>query len=1063
MDTIKKLLKKEIVRYVIAGGATTVVNIVSFYLLRMFTGLSRSGANVIAISLAILFAFFANKFFVFTESSKKDAVTLSREFISFVGTRLLAMLVEVVGTNLLCDSFRCNEFLSKIIIQFFVVVINYVFGKCFVFKKKKPSIRLFMKKNYIILLAGLLPACFLLGVWIAEKIGPFGGNSLTMVDSLHQYLPFFSDYYDKLQNEGSLFYTWDIGLGSNMLSIIAYYIACPINFLVVLFKQEHIYIAMSLFIGIKIILSGMSFAYYMREKCEEQGKYQAVILIFSTAYALSNYIIGYSWNLMWMDCILILPLIMAGFERMTETGNYKLYVLSLFYGLMCNYYICFMICIFLVMEFLLTNHKSIKKFFTDGFRLAGCSLLAAGMAAFLLIPAYLGLNTTASANRVFPKAEWYGSIWDQIKQLFYLTKPIKNQQFDGGLNIYCGTICFVLLFVYLLNRRIKLWDKVKNVIILVVIFASFNNQLLNYIWHGFHDQYGIPNRFSFLFIFLLLAMCCEVLMKLQKKDILSVMLGIACGYAFLILATKKCTLEKETLLWTEIFITAYAVCMVGFTLTKGMWKRIISYVLLIVCLVETTINGIKGYDSNGYVDISQYFGLESEIRNAIDYLDCKDKPYRVEMMNTKIVDEPTFYNLKSVCLFGSTVSADLVDMMHDLGYYTGANEFLFDGGNTVSNSLLGIKYLLQRDGEYNYFDVNYVNEVDGIRLYENPYALSLGYMVNNDLLDYDGDIGNMFETLNQFVKLSTGVPGVFSELYPEVSTYSDNCEVTRQGDLSEYYSYKRTDSSTCNFQLSFDITDETNDIYIMANCSGINKVRIYIDNEEKNYERLQNQTYHVGHLVKGQKVTVEYCFRDTQANTGTARLIVADMNWESFLQAYDILQSQQLLIGKMEDGYVKGYITISYPGLLFTSIPYDAGWTAYVDGEKYEIDKVGNAFIALKLAAGDHVIEFKYFPPGLKLGLILTFACWLLFGFLCGRRQLQNRNAEKTSGRRKRRTQSAGINETESDATSDLPEPDDRSLSVDEAVEQTEPETLDDYYYKHVDEILKDVFDNDPK
>ena len=106
-----------------------------------------------------------------------------------------------------------------------------------------------MRRNYLILLAGVIPACFLLGVWIAEKIGPFGGNSLTMVDSLHQYLPFFSDYYDKLKNEGSLFYTWDIGLGSNMLAIIAYYIACPINFLVVLFKREHIYIAMSLFIG----------------------------------------------------------------------------------------------------------------------------------------------------------------------------------------------------------------------------------------------------------------------------------------------------------------------------------------------------------------------------------------------------------------------------------------------------------------------------------------------------------------------------------------------------------------------------------------------------------------------------------------------------------------------------------------------------------------------------------------------------------------------------------------------------------------------------------------------
>lgn len=143
MDTIKKLLKKEIVRYVIAGGATTLVNLISFYILRILTDLSRSTANLIAISLAILFAFFANKWFVFTEGSKKDILTILREFVSFVGTRLLAMLVEVVGTNLLCDSFRCNEFLSKIVIQFFVVAINYVFGKCFVFKKDKVSIRAF--------------------------------------------------------------------------------------------------------------------------------------------------------------------------------------------------------------------------------------------------------------------------------------------------------------------------------------------------------------------------------------------------------------------------------------------------------------------------------------------------------------------------------------------------------------------------------------------------------------------------------------------------------------------------------------------------------------------------------------------------------------------------------------------------------------------------------------------------------------------------------------------------------------------------------------------------------
>ncbi len=153
----------------IAGGATTLVNLISFYILRILTDLSRSTANLIAISLAILFAFLQTNGLFLQREAKKDILTILREFVSFVGTRLLAMLVEVVGTNLLCDSFRCNEFLSKIVIQFFVVAINYVFGKCFVFKKDKVPIRAFLKKNAIVLLAGVIPACFLLGVWIAEK------------------------------------------------------------------------------------------------------------------------------------------------------------------------------------------------------------------------------------------------------------------------------------------------------------------------------------------------------------------------------------------------------------------------------------------------------------------------------------------------------------------------------------------------------------------------------------------------------------------------------------------------------------------------------------------------------------------------------------------------------------------------------------------------------------------------------------------------------------------------------------------------------------------------------
>lgn len=979
MDIIKKFLKKEIVRYIVAGACTTAVNLISFYLLRLFSDLSRSKASVIAISLSIVFAFFVNKFFVFV-SEKKNIGIIIKEFCAFVGMRLFAMLVEVIGTNLLCDSFRYNEFISKILIQFVVVVINYVFGKCFVFKKNKRSIRKLLSDHYIVLISGAIPAVFMLGVWIFEKIGPFGSNSITMVDSLHQYLPFFSDYYDKLMNEGSMFYTWHVGLGSNFLSIISYYLASPMNFIVVLFDKKHLYIAMCLLISIKIVLSGASFAYYLGCKCKD--KHHFGIVIFAVAYALSNFVIGYSWNLMWMDCIMILPLIMAGFDKLMENGEYKLYVWSLFYALLCNYYIAFMICIFLVLQFFLTNHHKIKKFFIDGLKFAGSSLLSAGMAAFLLVPAYLGINTTASAKRVLPEANWYGSFWDLIKQMFFLTKPIKSQQFDGGVNLYCGTFCMILFFVYFLNKKIQLLDKIRNVLLLIFLMISFNNELLNYIWHGFHNQYGIPNRFSFLFIFLLLTMGYEALKNLDKEDIICIYLSIAFACVFLIVANKQIGFEKEIIVGTEIFMILYAVLLIVYKLVKGFLKQILLCALVTACLVETIFNGIKGYDSNGVVNISQYFSQEESMEAAIDYLDVDDKGDRVELMRTTIVDEPTYYNLKNATVFGSTVSNDLVNVMHRLGYYTGANEFLFDGGNTVSNAILGIRYLLKRDTDYNYFDVNYLERIQDVEIYENPYALSTGFMVNEDLLTWKGNEGTVFDSLNSFMSSATGITGIFSQLYPEVSAYSDNCVITHDGDMSEYYSYTRTESERCSFRLSFDITEESNDLYIFANSSGINKIRIYINDQEVNYARLQNQTYHVGHLVKGQTVTVEYCFNATQANQGSARLVVADLNWNAFLQAYDILKNRQMHVGVFEDGYVKGYIELSESGLLFTSIPYDAGWTVYVDGKETTVEKIADAFIAVHLDAGEHVIEFSYYPPGLKIGLSITILCWLFFALL---------------------------------------------------------------------------------
>lgn len=64
--------------------------------------------------------------------------------------------------------------------------------------------------------------------------------------------------------------------------------------------------------------------------------------------------------------------------------------------------------------------------------------------------------------------------------------------------------------------------------------------------------------------------------------------------------------------------------------------------------------------------------------------------------------------------------------------------------------------------------------------------------------------------------------------------------------------------------------------------------------------------------------------------------------------------------------------TLEKENLVFFSIPYDSGWTAYVDGKETDIEKVNIGFMAVYCEAGEHTIEFKYNTPGLVIGAVVS-------------------------------------------------------------------------------------------
>ena len=77
-------------------------------------------------------------------------------------------------------------------------------------------------------------------------------------------------------------------------------------------------------------------------------------------------------------------------------------------------------------------------------------------------------------------------------------------------------------------------------------------------------------------------------------------------------------------------------------------------------------------------------------------------------------------------------------------------------------------------------------------------------------------------------------------------------------------------------------------------------------------------------------------------------------------------------VTKFDGTNVQGNIDSSKDGVMYTSIPYYKGWKVYVDGEQADIIKIGNALCGVELSSGSHTVEFKYFPYGLKIGLIIS-------------------------------------------------------------------------------------------
>lgn len=127
-----KLYKKyeEIINYLIFGVLTTLVSIISYFIFSKIFGVYYLISNIISWILSVLFAYITNKLYVFKSDNK-----IIKELINFFSSRIFTFIVDMVMMYVLVSILKFDDMIVKIIVQFVVIVLNYVLSKLFVFKK----------------------------------------------------------------------------------------------------------------------------------------------------------------------------------------------------------------------------------------------------------------------------------------------------------------------------------------------------------------------------------------------------------------------------------------------------------------------------------------------------------------------------------------------------------------------------------------------------------------------------------------------------------------------------------------------------------------------------------------------------------------------------------------------------------------------------------------------------------------------------------------------------------------------------------------------------------------
>lgn len=847
------------------------------------------------------------------------------------------------------------------------------------------------KANVLYIIAFMIPVLMMIIMIYKAKAYPFGDDHTILIgDTQYQHVHFYRMLFDRIAEHKSFLFSWDAGMGFDFYTCFWYYLANPVNLIILLFGKNHIELGMICSIMIQVGGCSVTALYYLLHskinKMKDEKWNLPVCLLFSTAYAMCDYILAYRFNVMWLMGMMLIPLLMLGVEYLVDKQDARLYGILLFLGFISNYYYAWFLCIWSVICFIEQEKKTFFQWKKAFIQFVGTSVLSALCASAILLPSYLSALGRKSEDWFTLsdfKMSFHASVGDFINGFFWGHSMALTGDDFYTQNNYCGIFTIILVCLYCFNQHIDLKQKVKRIVEIAVLVLAMNWIGAYWLLHGGTIPHMYSNRFAILLIFLLIMTAYEGLYQIDK--IRFRYYGITCVILIVcyLLAIFKGSLTDNLLCYlvTMFLITIVFICLFLYR-RNSIKKGTMLASLCILGFAELLLNPLFSNADTVTVRTEQLTGNED-----MDQLYQELQTESGERKTAYMMHRDLGFSWSQTDIFSSSIQSGVIDLFHHIGllYGDGQGNYIYQGTTPLVSTLLNVRYVIT-DSPNCFGGYNKISIDGSFDVLESEYLSGIGFMLPEAAEEWNVKNGNVFEVQNQFSNKVLGKQDLFSRVeLGDFDVVCSACSLIWKEEDQYLYLNQDAISDVYATMLFSGTVPEDMDLYMYSDADNYNVCSIYLDDQliyeddaDKIWYNANVRNIHIGKIGKGQKL--EVMISDMSERQEEAQIDVYFYQYHEDVMQECLLEMKQSVyeIETFEDTYISGTVDVKDNGILYTSIPYFKGFTVYVDGKKEKAITIGNAMMGVRLTAGRHKVEFRYFTYGLKTGIVMSLLGFVL-------------------------------------------------------------------------------------